>query len=426
MNNAHNLNLFVRSQPVELIQESLLDVLRGLLCSAETVEAADDEPAERTIIVARLDDGPWLTIFDDGPPQESYGMALAISERIGSPIVHLLVHDGDILQLGLHRAGDCIDQLSWDIFDEAREFPVSGDIGQWQRLLPQGSPPSAAADALVETPENIMPLNRLAELLELRAQQFHEIEDIDEEDVKSCVRLRLISASERKRHRAFIGKSKNAIRERTPLSPEPPPGDKAIPDLFIGKPAEVKRRLKPIVKKAIETMDWSVALTGIEHVPIDSISVSIMSKPPNAYESDDPLANHRVMLYLLADLLSESGLSAGQQQKLVLQGMERPWFCLAVISCGISVPPHGRSTALAALKKVLRWWPDLCRWGPMLNDVLHNVGMRRVYDWETWQIPVLRWCEELGHGEHEIKPLGELSGKEAFDQILTWVVESKP
>lgn len=427
MNNANNLNLFLGNQPVELVQDALLDVLRNILCSEDTFEAAEDEPAERTIIVSRLDKGPWLTIFDDAPPKECHPLAMEISQRLGSPIVHLAVHDGEALHLALFRGGKCIDQLSVDIFEEAREFPVSKDIAQWQRLLPHGTPPSAAAQALTESADSFAPLNRLADLLGLRAQRYREIEDINEEDEESFARLRLISAVERALHRARGGRSKGAPRRPATLHPEPPPGAKAIPELLIGKPAEVKRRLKPILKKAIENMDWSVALAGLEHIPIDSISVSIMTSPPNPFEADDPLANQRVLLYLVDDVLSEAEMPTEQKQKLIFQGMDRPWFCLAVISCGISLPGEDRRPiALAALKKVLRWWPDFCRWGPMLNDILHNVGMRRVYDWETWKIPVLRWCEDLGHDwERQVKPLSDLDAEHAFDQILTWVAQAK-
>lgn len=417
MTNAHNLNIPLGRNSSAVVQDVLADALRRTLLSAGWAEAGDHEPAERTVILSQLGGDPWLTILDDAAPEDREALAGQLSERIGSPVISLLVHDGQTYNLALYRAGRCADELRLPFDADERTFPLDGNPEAWAPLLAPGATIEQFREAL--SGDTLDPLGDIADLLVLRMPRQVEIDGVDEDDYPELTRLRLISAEERakqRRRQSRTGTRPAQARRSAPPAPEPSPEAKQIPELLIGKPAEVKRRLKAVIKRAAETMDWSKALAGVEHVAIDDVG-SFLSSPP--LDPHDPLRHG--LLYLVGEVMVEVVDDRDSRTQLMLDGMSRPWFCMAMLAWSVKFR-EDRGTACAVLKKVLRWWPDLFRWDERTDMSDRPYRDESASPHKRMLIPILRWCEQLGPDwEREIKPLFDREPEDIAFQILEWI-----
>lgn len=410
MQNAYNLNLYIGGQDTAAALSALVEVLRGVFRGVGWVEARDDEAAERTLVVARLSDGPWLTVFDDGPMEQLEGLAESITEAMGSSVVSMLEHDGDAWHLNLYRGGKAVDRLSVREEGEYLPGPIEADLPLWSRVLRSDQLPEFA------TALNGMPgqLNAAAEVLGIGASLYHKIEDVSEDEFPTMHRLRLVRAGKRKKPAQQTRATKAA------LSPEPPFAAKMIPELLIGKPAEVKRRWTKIVKKVAQTGDWAVALAGVEHIEIEDVS-SMLTSPPNPYESN---SIDRALLYLIDGVLSEQLKDREQYWKISLSGMDRPWFCLAMVARYPHVKVGGAEARFAAqaIRKMVRWWPELIAWDERLDIVIHTympLQFPRVY------FPMVEWIEGLGYDrETQARRIFDMEPDDAVMQVLRWLKDS--
>lgn len=409
MQNAYNLNLHLGGQDATAALSALVEVLRGVFRGDGWMDARDDEAAGRTLVVARLSDGPWLTVFDDGPVEELEGLAESITEQMGSSVVSMLEHDGDVWHLNLYRGGKAVDRLSVREEGEYVQGPIEADLQQWSHVLAPDRVEKFAATA------NRMPgqLNAAAEVLGIGPSLYHEIEDVCEDEFPTMQRLRLVRAGKRK-------KASQPKETKGMLSPEPPFSAKMIPELLIGKPAEVKRRWKRIVKKAAQCGDWAEALAGVEHIEIEDVS-SMLTSPPNPYESN---GIDRALLYLVDGVLVEQFDDREQYWNVSLSGMDRPWFCLAMVAGYPHAKVGGAEARFAAqaIRKMVRWWPELIAWDERLDIEIHSYVSRpypRVY------FSMVEWVEGLGYDrETEVRRMFDMEPDDAVMQVLRWLKES--
>ena len=101
-----------KGMPSEAALAKLSVAVRRLATTDATlVEAADGEPADRTVLlVAR---GEWIAIYDEAAesqaPSSLESLGAAASLALESPAFSTLVHDGDVLELRLFERGERVD-----------------------------------------------------------------------------------------------------------------------------------------------------------------------------------------------------------------------------------------------------------------------------------------------------------------------------
>lgn len=148
-------NVHIRRGPkasLEII-EATLDKLakkKGLVRCAENAAKVD-----RTIII-RSGDGPWIGVYDEATEDQDSdkldALGKALSESTQSSVVSVLVHDSDVLLLGLFEKGKKVDQ-----YDSHPEYftglepskktleHAAGKPKSWKHLLAPGTSPEKLA-----------------------------------------------------------------------------------------------------------------------------------------------------------------------------------------------------------------------------------------------------------------------------------------
>jgi hypothetical protein len=256
-------------------------------------------------------------------------------------------------------------------------------------------------------------LDRALGLLELTRPVTTMTEDVSEEYFSGLIRLRVTSARKRSRraHQAVTTRAAGA---------EPSFDARMMPALLMGKPAEVKRRLRPVIARAAGSTAWAAALAGVEHVPIEDVP-SLLSGPPAL--TDPAIAGQQAHLYLVEDVLRDAVPDVTRRNQLVIAGMDRPWFCLAVVANSALVPQRDRRVAVAGVKKILRWWPDLIRWDDRFDiAVASQIGRPypRAYFF------MFEIARALGRDEAaEVKPLALLDPDEVAMRVLGWTAQAE-
>jgi len=152
-----------------------IHIRRGPKASLETIEAALDKLAkknglgrcaenaakiDRTIII-RFGESPWISLYDEATEDQDSNkldvLGQALSESTQSSVVSVLVHDSDVLLLGLFEKGKKVDQ-----YDSHPEYfsgrkpskktleRAAGKPNLWNDLLAPGISPDKLAAVLGE------------------------------------------------------------------------------------------------------------------------------------------------------------------------------------------------------------------------------------------------------------------------------------
>jgi len=120
----------------------------AIVRALKTALGAGRTDVDRTVVVRGVDAGGWVAIYDshtesqDGRALDA--LATLASSAAKAPAFSVLVHDSDVLLLGLFESGSLEDRFdSWpDYFEPctaARKKEVAGDVSKWARLLPPGA-----------------------------------------------------------------------------------------------------------------------------------------------------------------------------------------------------------------------------------------------------------------------------------------------
>lgn len=148
-----------------------IHIRRGAKSSVETIESTldklakksglercvDDAPKiDRTVII-RAADGPWIHVYDEATEDQDSdkldALGEAFSESTQSSVVSVLVHDSDVLLLGLFEKGKKVDQYDshpeyftgLEPSKKARER-AAGKPKFWKHLLAAGVLPEKLAE----------------------------------------------------------------------------------------------------------------------------------------------------------------------------------------------------------------------------------------------------------------------------------------
>jgi hypothetical protein len=131
------------------LHDKIMDCLRAVLLVDGFLPAAADEAAERTIFVAVAP--KWIGIYDELCDEQRQDvlehLARELSERLAAPTVTILVHDSDVLELGLFGAGTLLDRFNNnpDYFGKvsAKERrSARGHPEHWSSVLTPGALPT--------------------------------------------------------------------------------------------------------------------------------------------------------------------------------------------------------------------------------------------------------------------------------------------
>jgi hypothetical protein len=119
----------------------------------------------------------------------------------------------------------------------------------------------------------------------------------------------------------------------------------------------------------------------------------------------------------------------GVMKHLILDGLDRPWFCLALLGgsplwlCGApSLRTESPPLAALALTKLLAMWPTFVALDDRFAD-----GYGGPAPWPGWQSRPFVLCTDIGVPEDELRPVRMASGYseidvwEAAERIEAWV-----
>jgi hypothetical protein len=331
-----------------------------------------------------------------------------------------MVHDSDVMDLSLLRRGECLDELRSELFEQE---PSSAIAPKWEHWSPMLDAPVEHIHAeLAEQEFAGMALNRFAKHLNFGLAALIDAEDVSEERFTGLARIRLTPAK--------AAKQRRIVRPSIPKEAVPVESN-MIPELFIGKAVDVKRQWSKVLKKLFDTRSWDEALAAVPHVEIDELGLYLHTTPPIPFD-DDPLP--RIQLYAAAERFTELAYDRfkgpGEKRvpiELMLEGMARPWFCLACVATQFAITLRERRDIVIALKRILRCWPHLIRWSERLEDITRGAAWERKRDpWWSIYIHVLRMCADLGHNwEREVEPWRKREPDEVAMQIAKWVSEAE-
>ncbi|APR82840.1 Hypothetical protein A7982_08189 [Minicystis rosea] len=134
----------------------VLDAIVELAHGEGFEPAGSAEPGDRAVVVLR-DAGGWISIFDEATEGQDSNklarLASALSRAAGAPAVSVLVHDSDVLLLGLFVDGAAVDSFdSNPSFSAAKPSATkrrkaAGHPERWAALLAPGATVEALAAA---------------------------------------------------------------------------------------------------------------------------------------------------------------------------------------------------------------------------------------------------------------------------------------
>jgi hypothetical protein len=116
--------------------------LRSAMSAQGWAEVADAALAERTCHLA-IGAGDWLAVYDSATESQDDALLRRLAGDLsveGRTALAILVHDGDLLQMWLHRDGALVDALdSWPgYFDGRMPVVVPHTFDAWRDVLADG------------------------------------------------------------------------------------------------------------------------------------------------------------------------------------------------------------------------------------------------------------------------------------------------
>jgi hypothetical protein len=194
-----NVQVHARRLDPGQARDGVIDALRRLL-SEEGFVPADGEGADRTIVV---DAGrEWISVYDEaceGQQQDILDrLALALSKRLETEALTILVHDSDVLELRLFRSGEIVDRFNnnpsyFGKANAAERTAAAGNADRWGPIL--SAPADVEGLRAVWAKETLFAEDTLAALSELvgldrdRASTGYSHLEQDEPDDPRYVKL---------------------------------------------------------------------------------------------------------------------------------------------------------------------------------------------------------------------------------------------
>jgi len=205
-----------------------------------------------------------------------------------------------------------------------------------------------------------------------------------------------------------------------------------IPKALCGTHKNVGRAWRRITRKALKARNWDPALDGQEFVPLKDAPGDLVIAGP--YKE---LQGEHVLLYeVMNHLTHETYLghehipeSNALREILILDGLSRPWFCLALLGADSMwfiekvafTDPASRRTAAVALERMLELLPAFVALEPRFLD-----GIIRLRT-PGWAHRLFGLCSNMGVPEDEIKPVRigachrEIDHEEVARVIRLWL-----
>lgn len=148
--------------PTQEARASVIELVRRWVVQSgyQEIAEADADEADRLVLVAPVDDTPWIAVYDEATEDQDArqldGLAQALAAG-GRAAVGVLVHDSDILQLRLCQDGQLADVFNSrpDYFDELSDQErarVAGQPERWRPVLADGATPDDLRLAWLQRP----------------------------------------------------------------------------------------------------------------------------------------------------------------------------------------------------------------------------------------------------------------------------------
>lgn len=134
--------------PAEVRGKTEAAIRQCVLAGPFVEVTSGDEPPDRTVILGPQDPGAWAAVYDELTETQDLEtlteLAKVLSKTTGGAAVGVLVHDSDVLELRLCRAGMTTDAFSSDpdYFEKVgrkRRRELSGQPDRWADLLVPGA-----------------------------------------------------------------------------------------------------------------------------------------------------------------------------------------------------------------------------------------------------------------------------------------------
>jgi hypothetical protein len=147
-----NVQIFASESPVEDVRAAIIAALRSRAADVGLVEDATlaDDHAEQVIMIGPAGPEPWIAVYDklteDQDPESLSELGSALS-RVSAAARTVLVHDSDILQLGLYQDGAELDRYDshpnyWREDPAEPRAPATGHAARWSSILAPGVGPA--------------------------------------------------------------------------------------------------------------------------------------------------------------------------------------------------------------------------------------------------------------------------------------------
>jgi hypothetical protein len=181
--------------------ESLTSAIAELMAKSG-FDVVDDGEADRTVVIVGPGADGWISIYDEGTEgqdeRELVALAQLASKVTGAPAITVLVHDSDVLQLGLFESGRRKDAINTfpGYFGERAPDPkkTRGQPKRWQKLLTPGSIDALSKVLAEEKLFAERTLADVAELIGLPIQRatvgYNYLREVDTAEWPSMCRLR--------------------------------------------------------------------------------------------------------------------------------------------------------------------------------------------------------------------------------------------
>ncbi len=139
-----NIHVCARGLDAAEARACVLTALRETLVDQGFVAGEEGQPSDRTLLVHAGTD--WIAVYDEAceaqRPEDLDRLATDLSRQLRTYAVTILVHDSDVLEMGLFRAGARVDRFSSNPRHgggAAATEAAAGSPEKWAQVLAAGS-----------------------------------------------------------------------------------------------------------------------------------------------------------------------------------------------------------------------------------------------------------------------------------------------
>jgi hypothetical protein len=152
----------------------VIDAIKQWLSEQGMTESRQGETPDRTVLIGPED--RWISVYDEateGQDEEKlHAVAKHLSSVTGGAAITVLVHDSDVLRMGLFENGHPIEEFDSNPTYFGGKKRKSPPVTQWYRFLVDGKEPAELRKVMQE--EKLFAedtLRRLAELMAIDADR---------------------------------------------------------------------------------------------------------------------------------------------------------------------------------------------------------------------------------------------------------------